>query len=100
MKKPGAVTGLFLIFYGLFRMIVETVREPDQGWLHDWPLGLTMGMVLSFLMFLPGVWLFARSRKAAVETASTVVAEPAAKPAAKAAAKPAPRSASAKKPAK
>ena len=83
LKRPGAVTGLFLVFYGLFRMVVETVREPDQGWLHDWPLGLTMGMVLSFLMFLPGVWLFLRSRKAVVEAAATVLAQPAPAPAEK-----------------
>ncbi|MDB5438265.1 MAG: prolipoprotein diacylglyceryl transferase [Caulobacteraceae bacterium] len=69
LKRPGAVTGLFLMFYGLFRMVIETVREPDSGWLHDWPLGLTMGMVLSFLMFLPGLLIFLRSRKAPVVVA-------------------------------
>ena len=73
LKKPGAVTGLFLMFYGLFRMAVETVRQPDAG-LDNWPLGLTMGMVLSFLMFVPGLWLFLRSRKAPITAA---VGEPA-----------------------
>jgi phosphatidylglycerol:prolipoprotein diacylglycerol transferase len=76
LKKPGAVTGLFLMFYGLFRMAVETVRQPDAG-LDNWPLGLTMGMVLSFLMFLPGLWLFLRSRKAPVEARPAAVTEPA-----------------------
>ncbi len=74
LKKPGAVTGLFLMFYGLFRMVVETVRQPDVG-LDNWPLGLTMGMVLSFLMFVPGLWLFLRSRKAPVEVAAPVETE-------------------------
>jgi phosphatidylglycerol:prolipoprotein diacylglycerol transferase len=74
LKKPGAVTGLFLMFYGLFRMAIETVRQPDVG-LDHWPLGLTMGMVLSFLMFLPGLWLFLRSRKAPVEVDAPVEAE-------------------------
>jgi phosphatidylglycerol:prolipoprotein diacylglycerol transferase len=74
LKRPGAVTGLFLVGYGVFRMVVETVREPDSGWLHDWPLGLTMGMLLSLLMFIPGVWLFWKSRTAAVELAEPVPA--------------------------
>ena len=75
LKKPGAVTGLFLMGYGAFRMAIETVREPDQGWLHDWPLGLTMGMVLSFLMFAPGVWLVWRSRTTPVEAIAAPAAE-------------------------
>jgi phosphatidylglycerol:prolipoprotein diacylglycerol transferase len=94
LKRPGAVTGLFLMFYGLFRMAIETVREPDAGWLHDWPLGLTMGMVLSFLMFLPGLLIFLRSRKAAVETVGVEAAAPvpvvAPTPVVERAAKPAP----------
>ena len=84
LKKPGAVAGLFLMFYGLFRMVVETVREPDSGWLHDWPLGLTMGMVLSFVMFIPGLVLFLRSGKAATAVEAEqgpAAAEPAAAPA-------------------
>jgi len=93
LKRPGAITGLFLMFYALFRMTVETVRQPDAG-LDNWPLGLTMGMVLSFLMFIPGVWIFLRSRKAVVATPEPVMAEPMVDtPRAK------PRSAAAKKPA-
>ncbi len=51
-----AVSGLFLIGYGAFRSIVETVRLPDThlGYLAgtDW---LTMGMLLSIPMILVGL---------------------------------------------
>lgn len=49
-----AVSSLFLIFYGLFRMLVEFVREPDGhiGYLaFGW---LTMGHVLSAPMVIIG----------------------------------------------
>lgn len=52
-----ATSGLFLLFYGLFRFLVEFVRLPDPqlGYLaFGW---LTMGQVLSFPMILLGVWL-------------------------------------------
>jgi len=69
LKRPGAVTGIFLAGYGAFRIIVETVRQPDEGWLSEWPLGLTMGMLLSLVMLIPGLWLIWKSRTAALETA-------------------------------
>ena len=52
-----AVSGLFLIGYGLFRFLVEFAREPDRqiGYVaFDW---LTMGQVLSVPMFIIGVFL-------------------------------------------
>jgi phosphatidylglycerol:prolipoprotein diacylglycerol transferase len=52
-----AVSGLFFLFYGYFRFMVEFVREPDAhigyiagGW-------LTMGMVLSLPMVIAGIIL-------------------------------------------
>jgi phosphatidylglycerol:prolipoprotein diacylglycerol transferase len=52
-----AVSGLFLVLYGLFRFAVEFVREPDAhlgfiafGW-------LTMGQLLTLPMILFGLWL-------------------------------------------
>ncbi|MET0071057.1 MAG: prolipoprotein diacylglyceryl transferase [Candidatus Thiodiazotropha sp.] len=53
-----AVSGLFLICYGVFRFMVEFVRMPDQhiGYLaFDW---LTMGQLLSLPMILFGILLF------------------------------------------
>ena len=52
-----AVSGAFLVFYALFRSLVETVRMPDAhiGYLFDgW---LTMGQLLSLPMFLLGLVL-------------------------------------------
>ncbi len=61
-KRPQrAVSGLFLIVYSLFRTSIEFVRQPDaqmgdKGFIAmDW---LTMGMILSFPMFLLGSYLF------------------------------------------
>jgi phosphatidylglycerol:prolipoprotein diacylglycerol transferase len=51
-----ATSGLFMLFYGLFRFLVEFVRLPDPqlGYLaFGW---LTMGQVLSFPMMLLGIW--------------------------------------------
>ena len=52
-----AVSGLFLAAYGVFRFLVEFVRQPDPqlGYLaFDW---LTMGQVLSLPMVIAGVAL-------------------------------------------
>jgi len=60
LRKPGYVTGLFLLGYGLIRATLETVRQPDAG-LDHLPLGLTMGMILSTPMMLVGAWLIWRA---------------------------------------
>ncbi|MBM4200235.1 MAG: prolipoprotein diacylglyceryl transferase [Gammaproteobacteria bacterium] len=60
-RKPrpvGAVGGVFLMGYGIFRFLVEFVREPDVqlGYLAlDW---VTMGQLLSLPMILGGLGLF------------------------------------------
>ena len=58
-KRPTrATSGLFLIFYGAFRFIVEFFREPDAqlGFIaFNW---LTMGMLLCVPMILFGLYLF------------------------------------------
>lgn len=53
-----SVSGLFLIFYGSFRFLVEFVRLPDEhlGYLaFGW---LTMGQVLSLPMIVAGIVIF------------------------------------------
>jgi phosphatidylglycerol:prolipoprotein diacylglycerol transferase len=60
-RPYGAVSGLFLIGYGVFRFIVELVRIPDQqyGYLAlDW---LTMGQLLSLPMILLGIVILWRA---------------------------------------
>lgn len=57
-RPQAAVSGLFLFCYGLFRFMVELVREPDAqlGYLaFGW---VTMGQVLSLPMVFLGIWMF------------------------------------------
>ena len=56
LQRRGALVATFLIGYGVFRFALEGVRNPDHG-MPDFPLGLTMGMLLSAPMLLVGVWL-------------------------------------------
>lgn len=63
-RPVGAVSAMFLIFYGLFRFAVELVREPDAqlGYLaFGW---VTMGQVLSLPMIVLGAWLIWWRRRA------------------------------------
>jgi len=56
-RPTMAVSGLFLLGYGVFRLLVELVRQPDAhiGYLaFDW---LTMGQVLTLPMVLFGILL-------------------------------------------
>jgi phosphatidylglycerol---prolipoprotein diacylglyceryl transferase len=57
--RRGVITGIFLAFYGVFRIVIENVREPDIGMPH-FPFGLTMGMILSIPMLLGGLFLIWR----------------------------------------
>ena len=65
LPRRAMLTGLFLTFYGLARISLENVREPDRNLPH-FPLGLTMGMMLSVPMVLVGLGmiLYARSPRA------------------------------------
>lgn len=61
-RPMGAVSGLFLIGYGAFRIIVEFFRQPDQqlGLFS----GISMGQILSIPMIVAGVimmvWAYRR----------------------------------------
>jgi phosphatidylglycerol:prolipoprotein diacylglycerol transferase len=61
LRRPGLNIGLFLVCYGLFRALLETVREPDSQ-MPDFLRGhITMGMLLCIPMILAGVWLIRRA---------------------------------------
>jgi phosphatidylglycerol:prolipoprotein diacylglycerol transferase len=62
LPREGAVTGLFLVGYALARISLENVRQPDRQ-LPIFPLGLTMGMMLSIPMLLCGAYLIWRGLK-------------------------------------
>jgi len=57
LKKPGLISGLFLIFYSIFRFFVEFFRVPDEqlGYLI---LNMSMGQIISLVFILLGIVLF------------------------------------------
>ena len=56
IKIPGFISGLFLIFYSIFRFAIEFFRVPDEqiGYLF---FNLTMGQLISFIFFMIGFYL-------------------------------------------
>jgi len=73
--QPGKLVGTFGFFYGLFRFLVEFVREPDpQLTAFTHATGLHMGQWLSLPLIIGGAWLMwtAKGRRVRVEpTAGT-----------------------------
>ena len=59
LNRRGVVAGIFALGYGLARISLETVREPD-AYLPHFPFGLTMGMMLSGPMVLIGLFFIWR----------------------------------------
>ena len=57
IKTPGLISGLFLIFYSVFRFMIEFFRVPDEqlGYLF---FNLTMGQIISFIFLFIGIYLF------------------------------------------
>ena len=56
LKRPGVVTGVFAIGYGIARIACEFFREPDVQLGFLWG-GLTMGMLLCIPLVIAGVAL-------------------------------------------
>ncbi len=59
MKFEGLISSLFLIFYSIFRFVIEFLRVPDDqlGYLI---FNLTMGQIISIVFFLFGTYLLVR----------------------------------------
>ena len=55
-KNPGFISGVFLIFYSIFRFISEFFRVPDDqlGYLF---FELTMGQIISFISLTIGIYI-------------------------------------------
>ncbi len=76
LQRRGVVAGIFLLGYATVRTFIENFREPDN-YLPNFPLGLTMGMMLSAPMFIGGAWLIWRGLR---EPLATEADAPPAKP--------------------
>ena len=61
----GVLTGVFLVGYGVARIIGEFFRQPDS-FLGFLVAGATMGQLLSLPMIAAGAWLILRARPAPV----------------------------------
>jgi phosphatidylglycerol:prolipoprotein diacylglycerol transferase len=62
MRPVGAISGMFLIGYGVLRFIAEYFREPDE-FLGLLALGMSMGQWLCVPMVAAGFWLVRASRQ-------------------------------------
>jgi len=82
LNRRGVLMGMFVAGYGVVRISLENVREPD-AYMPHFPLGLTMGMILSAPMILTGGYLIWRGLKEPVPSVPWVAPEPAAVPAAR-----------------
>ena len=53
LSKPGFISGMFLIFYSLFRFVIEFFRVPDEqlGYLV---FNFTMGQIISIVFIIVG----------------------------------------------
>jgi phosphatidylglycerol:prolipoprotein diacylglycerol transferase len=60
-QRPGMLAGVFLVGYGVARLVGELFRQPDAhlGFLVG---GVTMGQLLSLPMIAAGAWLILRAR--------------------------------------
>jgi phosphatidylglycerol:prolipoprotein diacylglycerol transferase len=75
LDRRGAVVGIFLAGYGVIRISLENVREPDVG-MPNFPFGLTMGMILSLPMVLAGAFLIWRALREPLPPAEAPAAAP------------------------
>jgi len=55
--RVGVCSGLFMILYGVFRILTEQFREPDVQVGYIFNL-FSMGSILSFMMILAGLFIF------------------------------------------
>jgi phosphatidylglycerol:prolipoprotein diacylglycerol transferase len=68
-RRPGIVTGLFLVGYAVARMSGELFRQPDAQ-LGFLVLGTTMGQLLSIPVLIAGILLIWWARRQPASTAA------------------------------
>ena len=62
-KKSGVISSLFLIFYSIFRFLIEFLRVPDPqiGYLI---FNLSMGQIISVIFLVFGIYLYFKKNNA------------------------------------
>ena len=62
IHREGYVSGIFLIFYSMFRLFSEIFREPDNhiGYFFDY---YSMGTILSFFTLISGLLIILYVKK-------------------------------------
>ncbi len=63
LKRPGLLAGVFIAGYGIIRILLESVRNPDSQMLPFFKDVVTMGTLLSIPMLIGGAWLVWRALK-------------------------------------
>ncbi len=63
LHKPGMIMGVFIAGYGIIRILLESVRNPDAQMLPFFKEVITMGTLLSLPMVAAGAWLIWRAHK-------------------------------------
>ena len=60
--SKGIISGFFLLFYGIFRFLIEFIREPDShiGFIYNF---LTMGQILCIPIILFGMIILLNKKK-------------------------------------
>ena len=74
LKHPGLVMGVFILGYGVIRILVELVRNPDEQMLGFFKTVITMGQLLSIPMVVGGAWLIWRAVKSDAPPVAPVAA--------------------------
>lgn len=65
LQRPGLIMGTFVAGYGIIRILLENVREPDAQMLPFFKNVITMGQSLSLLMLIAGcffIWYSGRDK--------------------------------------
>ncbi len=61
LKKPGLISGIFLIFYSFFRFVAEFFRNPDPQ-IGYMAFDLTLGQFISIIFLAIGAILFLKKK--------------------------------------
>lgn len=62
-RPVGAVSGMFLAGYGVFRFVAEYFRAPEDGIFGQLTFNVSMGQWLSLPMVALGIWMWHRAHR-------------------------------------